>query len=306
MLARLMRWLLGAALALAFGLLGAGVVQGETFWGAVACVAVLTVHAWTIAIECLWAARARGAGEPVPAPTVRQWLAAWWGEVRTAPRIFFWQQPFRSDAVPDHLPPGAMGRRGVVLVHGFFCNRGFWNRWMQRLRAQGTPFVAVTMEPPFAGIEACVQTIEAAVRRVHEATGRAPVVVAHSMGGLASRAWAAATQARPGVDLERLITIGTPHQGTAVAALAFSRNGSQMRQGSAWLSELARRPGDARLAAACTAYFSACDNIVFPPSLGQWPGADMRHLVAPAHVQMADRPEPWDELQRWLARPDRA
>jgi predicted alpha/beta hydrolase family esterase len=303
MLARLMRWLLGAALALALGLLGAGVVQGETLWGVLGCAAILTIHAWSIAIECLWAARARGPADPGPAPTARDWLAAWWGEARTAPRVFFWQQPFRLGQERDHLPADAAGRRGVVLVHGFFCNRGFWNRWMRRLRAQGTPFVAVTMEPPFAGIEAYVPTLHAAVRRLREATGLAPVIVAHSMGGLASRAWAAATRAEPGRDVARLITLGTPHQGTAVAALAFSRNGSQMRHGSAWLQRLAANERDAPLAAASTAFYSPCDNIVFPPSLAQWPGAEMRRLDAPAHVQMADRDEPWAELQRWLNEP---
>ena len=29
-------------------------------------------------------------------------------------------------------------------------------------------------------------------------------------------------------------------------------------------------------------------------------GADNRHLAGVPHVQMADRPEPWAELERWL------
>jgi triacylglycerol lipase len=300
MLALLMRTVLAGALLLAAGLLLVGVANGHTGWGIAGFVAVVSVHAWTIAIECLWAVQARCAEDPGPRPTARQWLAAWWGEAKTAPRIFFWQQPFGHAAEPDHLPADAQGRRGVLLVHGFFCNRGFWNRWMARLRAQGVPFVAVTLEPPFAGIDAYVATIAAAVQRLHAATGMPPVIVAHSMGGLASRAWAAAVAAEPGRDLHRLITLGTPHQGTAVAALAYSRNGSQMRQGSAWLQALAACERGSTLPAATTAFFGACDNIVFPTPLAQWPGAEMRHLDGQAHVQMADHAKPWAELQRWL------
>ena len=64
--------------------------------------------------------------------------------------LFGWRQPFRHAACPDWLPAppagGAPGR-GVVLVHGFMCNRGIWNPWMRRLRARGHAHVAVTLEP---------------------------------------------------------------------------------------------------------------------------------------------------------------
>jgi len=302
MLARLMRAVLASAVLLALGLLAWGVAAGESGWGLFGAVVVLSVHAWSQAIEFSWAAWARKPDDPGPRPRVGQWLRAWLGEVVAAPRVFFWQQPFRHAAQPDNLPAHPTGRRGVVLVHGFFCNRGFWNRWMARLRADGVHFVAVTLEPPFGGIPRYVETLDAAMRRVQQATGMPSVVVAHSMGGLVVRAWAASagSGAVTGI-IHRLITIGTPHQGTAVAALAFSANGRQMRRGSAWLQALVQTESDSHLPAATTAFFSSCDNIVFPPSLAQWPGAQMRHLDGQAHVEMADHGEPWAELQRWLA-----
>jgi pimeloyl-ACP methyl ester carboxylesterase len=79
--------------------------------------------------------------------------------------------------------------RGVVLVHGFLCNRAFWTPWLAPLRARGHAFVAVTLEPAFGSIDDYAPAIEAAVRRVTEATGQAPLIVGHSMGGLAIRAW---------------------------------------------------------------------------------------------------------------------
>ena len=105
--------------------------------------------------------------------------------------MFCWSQPFRSTAEPDYLPAG-VPRRGVILVHGFLCNRGVWNPVMRRLRVYGIPFVAVNLEPPFCPIDRYVDAVEAGVRRLELATGLPPVVVAHSMGGLAVRAWMAA------------------------------------------------------------------------------------------------------------------
>jgi triacylglycerol esterase/lipase EstA (alpha/beta hydrolase family) len=54
------------------------------------------------------------------------------------------------------------------------------------------------------------------VRRVTQATGLPPVIVAHSMGGLATRAWLRAFSADARV--HRVITLGTPHGGTWLGA----------------------------------------------------------------------------------------
>jgi hypothetical protein len=90
--------------------------------------------------------------DPAPQPTWRELLRAWLGETLTAPRVFCWRQPFRMNAVPDRISPEAsfQGRRGVVFVHGFFCNRGLWTPWLSRMQASGRAFVAVNLEPCLA------------------------------------------------------------------------------------------------------------------------------------------------------------
>jgi triacylglycerol lipase len=70
------------------------------------------------------------------------------------------------------------------------------------------------------------------------------------------------------------------------------------------ISPLAADAGGARTggrASRFTCFYSHCDNIVFPPATATLPGADNRHIAGVPHVHMADRPEPWAELQRWLA-----
>ena len=226
-----------------------------------------------------------GTDEGTPPPTWRDALRAWWGESGTTPRVFFWRQPFRWRAEPDQLT-GATGRRGVVFVHGFVCNRGFWNPWMRELRPSGRAFIAVNLEPVFGSIEDYVAIVDDAVTRVtHASGGLAPVIVCHSMGGLAVRAWLRATGGAARV--HHVVTIGSPHRGTWPGRFSHTPNGRQMRLDGPWVTLLARE----RPQVPFTCWYSNCDNIVFPASTATLPGADNRFVRGIAHVQLAFRPE---------------
>ena len=228
----------------------------------------------------------------VPHAGLMAMAGAWWGESLMAPRVFLWRQPFRSHAVPDHLTASngidIKGRRGVVFIHGFVCNRGFWNPWMQQLKGRGHAFVAVNLEPVFGSIHEYVPQIEAAVAQVTQATGLPPVVICHSMGGLAVRAWLRANclAGLPDARVHHVITIGSPHHGTWLSRFAFSANGTQMRLQGDWLETLARDEPPERLQR-FTCFYSNCDNIVFPASTAMLPGADNRLVRGAAHVDMA-------------------
>ncbi len=228
--------------------------------------------------------------EPVPQPSWKELFAAWRGETWTAPQVFCWRQPFRAQAIADRLSPRTLtpGRRGVVFVHGFFCNRGFWTPWLQRLQGSGHAFIALSLEPVFGSIDDYVPQIEAAVRRITQATGLPPLLVCHSMGGLAARAWLKHMQAEARV--HHVVTIGSPHRGTWLARFGLGHNGQQMRLQSDWQAQLDRgMPADRH--ARFTCWYSNCDNIVFPASTATLAGADNRLLRGVAHVQMAFLPQ---------------
>lgn len=247
---------------------------------------------------------------PAPAPTWSQIAAAWWREMCCALKVFLWWQPWRSNAFADYLPESPTGRRGVVLIHGFMCNRGLWTPWFPLLRARGHAHIAVNLEPVWGSIDQYVPLIDDAVKRVTQATGMPPVLVCHSMGGLAARAWLRAGlrtlgAGRPKVRrVERVITIGTPHHGTWLAylnLLGFIRNARQMQQNSHWLMALQADEADYRTGSApgvgggafgrFICFFSHCDNIVFPASTATLRGADNRHVPGVAHVAMALEPQ---------------
>lgn len=224
--------------------------------------------------------------DPTPRPRVSTLIAAWCAEWRCGMQVFCWRQPFRVQAEPDHLPAG--GRRGVVFVHGLVCNRGFWAPWMRRARDMGLPCIAVDLEPPFGDIDAYGPAIDAAVCRLLSLTGQPPVLVSHSMGGLAVRAWLRSAGAASRV--AHVVTIGSPHAGTWLARFGRSHSARQMRQRGEWLEALARHRPDT-LQPRFTCWFSDCDNIVFPVSTATLPWADNRFVPGQAHVALAFHPE---------------
>jgi len=296
MIARLQQLIVATLLVLTIAAVAIGAATGAQ-WLAPVFVTLVVIGYWLVlAIEFTWLRRSYAEGDDAR-PRIGQLFRAWGLEVVAAPRVFLWRQPFRSRSEPDYLPVAARGRRGVLLVHGFFCNRGLWNRWLRRLRHHDVPCVAVNLEPILGSIDAYRQTIADAMSRLEQATGLAPVVVAHSMGGLAARA---CLVEQPELRCHRLVTIASPHAGTQLGAHGRSANTAQMGLGSAWLARLA-----ARESAASRGHFICfwghCDNIVFPTRSATLAGADNRHLPVTPHVQMVEHPAVLEEVLRIVA-----
>lgn len=294
MLAQLLRWAALAAVLLVGSWLGWCAWRG---WGlAVALGPVLVLlglNALALGLEQAMAAGVHG-HDPAPAPGALLRVRAWWREAVASGRAFGWSMPFAARRWPDVLSPG-QGGRGVLLIHGYLCNRGFWNTWYPRLQAQGVPFVGVSLEPVFGSIDDYADQIDAAIDQLQRRTGQAPLVVCHSMGGLVLRAWrrsrlqrgetAEATDAR----VHHVLTIGTPHRGTWLARFGRQTNAVQMRQDSPWLQALAASESSI-WRARFTCVWSACDNVVFPPCCAVLEGAASVHRPGRGHQDLLEDP----------------
>jgi triacylglycerol lipase len=227
--------------------------------------------------------------DPTPRASLLAHVRAWWGETRTCIQVFHGWQPFRRTALGDNLNVSTDGenQRGIVLLHGFFCNRAFWTHWIKRLQSEQRVFVAVDLEPAFGSIDAYINTIEQAVRQVQQATGQAPILVGHSMGGLAARAWLVTNAAKgaSAIAVHRVITLGSPHHGTWLARFSHTLNGAQMQSGSGWLKMLEESEKKLQTVR-FTCFFSNCDNIVFPVSSAKLEGADNQLVLERGHIDM--------------------
>lgn len=239
----------------------------------------------------------------LPVAPLGDLMQAWWREVLAVTKVFNWQQPWAEHREPDFVPERSLceGRRGVVFLHGYSCNRGLWNGWMRALRERGIPFVAVTQEPAFGSIDRYAPQIDSAMRTLQERTGLAPLIVAHSMGGLSARAWWR-SQGHPFDRIHRILTLGTPHHGTLLAKLGTTENARQMRGDSEWLNQLARDE-PAAVAGHFDCLYGHCDQIVFPAETAILPGARVLHLPARGHLQLLFEPEAFERALSLLDEP---
>lgn len=273
MLAWSLRWWMLAEL-VAFGALGR-VGLGLSWPGALGLALALMLLVRALMNLVTWALAWRLAS-PAPALGRLRWLALVLREYGAFMLFFGLIQPFeRLWMGADHLRPHA---RPILLVHGYMCNRGCWWWLRRRLQAAGHVVATITLEPPWGGIDGFADQLQARVQQVCAATGaRQVTLVAHSMGGLVSRV----CLARHGGDrIAGLISIASPHQGSALAALGIGLNAAQMRRGSSWLRSLTGQ----RVGVPFVSIRTPHDNYVMPQDGQRHPDARDEPLAGVGHL----------------------
>jgi predicted alpha/beta hydrolase family esterase len=304
MVATLIRWVIVAEWASAAAL-GAWLASswGWPVWLAIAAALALPalMHGSVIGLQSFSGARQRRrdfADSPPPVPdSAAVAVRAWLGETRASLRSFmllmpwYGARPLPSGSDPDRLP--------VVLVHGYFCNRAIWRPMASRLAARGHATASPNLEPPLADIEDYVDSLEETVEALRARTGADRVaLIGHSMGGLVIRAWLR----RHGPQrAAAIVTLGTPHRGTWSARHAIGRNVAQMREGSAWLADLANcEPVAVRQL--FTVIVTLHDNIVMPQAAQSLDDARTIVLSGIGHVALAQQPRVFTHVTEALDR----
>ncbi|MRD72492.1 alpha/beta fold hydrolase [Rhodocyclus tenuis] len=196
----------------------------------------------------------------------------------------------------DRLDP-ANPRPPLLLIHGYGCSRGVW-WWMRgRLERAGWNVATVNLEPVCSDIDAYAASIHRRINAVCKATGRSQVVlIGHSMGGLAARAY---VRKHGAARVARVLTLGTPHRGSRLAHLGIGDNARQMQPESDWLQRLARVSSDVDT----VVIYSPHDNYVMPQTLLELPGAPQRRVDGVGHLAMLFSPRVVATLLAVLAAP---
>jgi len=190
----------------------------------------------------------------------------------------------------------------VLLVHGYGCNSGYWARLLPLLDAERISHATVDLEPIGGDIDAYAGQVQRAVEQLCAASGQRQVaIVGHSMGGLVARAWMRACGT---ARVARVIMLGTPHHGTALAGFGPGANARQMRWSraggaSAWLQRLAAAEDPATRALVCS-LFSHHDNIVAPQLSSVLPGARHVEFGGVGHVALGSNRRVLAEVMREL------
>lgn len=246
-------------------------------WGAGLVVGTSFLLAWLVF-------PAGGSRGPHDTPTSRlvgtvlvllgEWLAATWV---AATMVFRWVGRRRLGRVTGN-------RRPLVLLPGFLENPiTLWPLRVRLARALGVP--VVVLRPPPYGLELSRQARQVAgeIAAVLEETGAAKVdIVGHSLGGLLARHLVEIDGL--GDRIDTVVTLATPHLGSALAALVPLRAMHQMRRGSAYLETLNNRPlpGEVRFVGICSTH----DNLVLPWNCSLSPRGDNFILRYQGHTTL--------------------
>jgi triacylglycerol esterase/lipase EstA (alpha/beta hydrolase family) len=192
--------------------------------------------------------------------------------------------------LPD--PPPAKSDVPILLVHGVLCNAGVWHPFARWLRARGVgPVYAISYGPPLASIEVFAQQVAQKIDAILAATGaRRVMVIAHSMGGLVMRAY---LRDFGGAKIARLITLGTPHEGSMHAWLAMGVCLAQMRPGNAWLAALGPPPADAP---PIVSLWSWHDSMIAPQTSSRIDFGENVELAGVAHNALLRDPAVFERL----------
>jgi triacylglycerol lipase len=188
-------------------------------------------------------------------------------------------------------PPAVRAHRldvPVVLVPGWFDTARDMADLKIRLVGAGVPASYVRTlsfaDPTGSNLDHA-EEIDSLVREVVAETGAPGVdIVAHSMGGLATR-WYLSTHPDPPV--RKVVFLATPHQGTLTAHLAWGDGRDEMLPDSPFLEALNAQSALPRGVEAITIR-TPLDTHVLPPESATLPGVPDHVVCCPTHPGMLE------------------
>jgi triacylglycerol esterase/lipase EstA (alpha/beta hydrolase family) len=176
----------------------------------------------------------------------------------------------------------------IVFVPGYLMTRvALWPLRHRLARDGWRHAVGYNYRTVGGDLRAAAAGLGALIDAVCARSGAARVVVvAHGMGGLVARL---CLRDREGRGVLALVTLGTPHQGSKLYALALDPMLQEMRAGSALVEQLAADDAlPARLDV--TAIYASFDLTVVPSAAGRYAGAGNIEVDGVGHMGLVCSP----------------
>ena len=217
--------------------------------------------------------------------------------------IRIWTTVFTGDYRATSTAISSVAKTRVVLVHGIADSAASMRVLQQRLARDGRDSLAITLMPGDGSVS--LEALSLQLRdyvRDHFSPGERFDLVGFSMGGLVCRYYVQFLEGRRQVD--RLITISSPNQGTLLAFLNSRAGCKEMRPGSAFLQKL-NHDCSALRDLSITSLWTPLDLIILPAKSSRLPCGNNRKIPVLAHPLMILQRRPLDEIAKALSQPIR-
>ncbi|MEW2435652.1 alpha/beta fold hydrolase [Streptomyces caniferus] len=194
-----------------------------------------------------------------------------------------------APGVPSMLPTEGRAHPPVLLLHGFIDNRSVFLLLRRSLHRHGWRHIeALNYSPLTCDLRKAAELLSRHVEEVCARTGHRRVdIVGHSLGGLIARYYVQ----RLGGDtrVRTVITLGTPHSGTAVAPLMSAHPiVRQMRPDSEVIAELSLPAPHCRTH--FVAFWSEEDRVMVPATTARINHPDLHafnvHVAGVGHLAL--------------------
>lgn len=253
------------------------------------CFFLLVVYLGIVLAVCLpyWYELGNSPCEDIPTPPIspkrvlKMWFEKAWAALLLGaahildPIARHLEKPLQN--ADASLPP-------LLLIHGLYHNPTGWIYLRQELRKAGFGTILTFSYSSWrTDIETITRKLDAAVADMENRyPGQKPVLVGHSLGGLLIRNWLGDTANQKRV--LGALTLGTPHRGSKMAALAFGALGQSLLPANAFFADLAKR--EAPAAIPCVSLVSEADAMVLPQQnlVPVTPGWTMRIAPYATHI----------------------
>lgn len=164
----------------------------------------------------------------------------------------------------------------VILVHGYFMSRACFILLYLRMRQTGKRTIfTINLRPRTAAIEELAHQLSEKIEEVLVLTKSDKVdIIGHSMGGIVARYYI--EQMNGAKKVNKLITLGSPHNGTKMAVFGIGANARELRTNSEFMKGL-----NATASGGEVKYYSLwsnLDNLVIPQesSILKEPGVSIK------------------------------
>ena len=245
---------------------------------------------WTAFTHFRWARFYRLANEEPPSLHDHGWPRFYLRTMKAALVLIGWgflhmfRNGLRHPSGPRTGPP-------VLCVHGFHMTGSSMWGLRRALEERGRPTRAVFLGEPYRRAEVYAESLALAMRELQlQFRGEGLDVVAHSMGGLITRK-VLSENPELAVDVQRIVTLGSPHHGTGLLSwIRFGPVYEMMSLASEFIRDLpdfqASTPG-----AAVTTVATEQDLIVYPVTTCFLKGARAITLNGLGHLGLLTDPE---------------